>query len=98
ARAILKDTPILILDEATSALDSESEKVVQDALFNLMANRTTFIIAHRLSTIKGADKIVVLNKGEIVEYGEHDYLLNHNGLYKRFYDMQFMEQGIGHRA
>ncbi len=91
ARAILKDAPVLILDEATSALDSESERLVQNALLNLMANRTTFVIAHRLSTIKHADKIVVLNKGEIVEYGEHDYLINNNGLYKRYYDMQFME-------
>ena len=71
ARAILKDAPILILDEATSALDSESEKLVKQALDELMKNRTTFIIAHRLSTIREADAILVINKGKIVEQGTH---------------------------
>jgi len=89
ARAILKDAPILILDEATSALDTESEQMVQKALENLMANRTTFVIAHRLSTIFRADKIVVMENGEIRESGTHSELLEHEGLYKRLYDMQF---------
>jgi len=89
ARAILKDAPILILDEATSALDTESEQMVQKALENLMANRTTFVIAHRLSTIFRADKIVVMENGEILESGTHAELLEHDGLYKRLYDMQF---------
>jgi subfamily B ATP-binding cassette protein MsbA len=89
ARAILKDAPILILDEATSALDTESEQMVQYALNNLMANRTTFVIAHRLSTILHADKIVVLENGEIVESGRHDQLLALGGVYKKLYDMQF---------
>jgi len=89
ARAILKDTPILILDEATSALDTESEQMVQQALENLMANRTTFVIAHRLSTIFRADKIIVMENGEIRESGTHDELLGQAGLYKRLYDMQF---------
>lgn len=89
ARAILKDAPILILDEATSALDTESEQMVQKALENLMANRTTFVIAHRLSTIFRADKIIVMENGEIRESGTHGELLEHAGLYKRLYDMQF---------
>ena len=92
ARAILKDTPILILDEATSALDTESEHMVQQALNNLMANRTTFVIAHRLSTILHADRIVVLEKGEIVEMGSHGELLDQDGVYRRLYDMQFMHR------
>jgi subfamily B ATP-binding cassette protein MsbA len=91
ARAILKDAPILILDEATSALDTESEQMVQNALNNLMANRTTFVIAHRLSTILHADKIVVLDKGEIVEVGNHETLLSHGGIYARLHDMQFQD-------
>jgi subfamily B ATP-binding cassette protein MsbA len=89
ARAILKDAPILILDEATSALDTESEQMVQNALNNLMANRTTFVIAHRLSTILNADKIVVIDQGMIAEEGNHEQLLGQAGLYKKLYDMQF---------
>jgi len=88
ARAILRDAPILILDEATSALDSESEKLVQQALGNLMQDRTTFVIAHRLSTIRSADLIVVLDKGRIVESGTHDGLLEANGVYSRFFRLQ----------
>ena len=89
ARAILRDAPILLLDEATSALDTESEAMVQQALGNLMVNRTTFVIAHRLSTIMHADRILVLDKGEIVQSGSHDELLHQGGLYKRLYDTQF---------
>jgi len=89
ARAILKDAPVLILDEATSALDTESEQMVQNALNNLMANRTTFVIAHRLSTIIHADRIVVLENGEVVETGRHAELLARGGVYKKLYDMQF---------
>lgn len=91
ARAILRDAPILMLDEATSALDTESEAMVQQALGNLMQNRTTLVIAHRLSTIMHADQILVLDRGEIVESGRHHELLDHDGLYKRLYDAQFME-------
>ena len=90
ARAMLKDSPIVILDEATSALDNKSEAIVQKALDNLMQNKTVFVIAHRLSTIKNADKIAVINEGELVELGTHDELLqNENGFYKRLYEMQF---------
>ena len=88
ARAILKNPPILILDEATSALDTESERLVQEALENLMRNRTTIVIAHRLSTIRNADEICVMHEGEIVERGRHEELLNLNGYYKRLCDMQ----------
>jgi ATP-binding cassette, subfamily B, bacterial MsbA len=88
ARAVLKNPPILILDEATSALDTESERLVQDALNNLMRNRTSIIIAHRLSTIQHADEIIVMQKGEIIERGTHNHLLAKNGAYKRLYDMQ----------
>ena len=91
ARAILRNAPILILDEATSALDSESERLVQDALHNLMEHRTTFVIAHRLSTIKHADRIIVIDKGEIVESGNHDQLLAQCGLYQKYYEMQFID-------
>jgi subfamily B ATP-binding cassette protein MsbA len=88
ARAVLANPPIMILDEATSALDTESEKLVQDALNKLMENRTSIIIAHRLSTIQHADKIVVIDNGQIIEEGRHTELLAHNGLYRRLIDMQ----------
>jgi subfamily B ATP-binding cassette protein MsbA len=89
ARAIYKDAPILILDEATSALDNESERAVQAALDTLMAGRTTFVIAHRLSTIEGADLIVVMEHGRIVEQGTHDELLARSGMYANLYRLQF---------
>lgn len=88
ARAILKNPPILILDEATSALDTESERLVQDALINLMKNRTSIVIAHRLSTIQHADSIIVLKNGKISEQGTHSELINLNGVYKKLHDMQ----------
>jgi ABC-type multidrug transport system fused ATPase/permease subunit len=87
ARAILKDSPILILDEATSALDTESEYKIQEALNTLMANRTTFIIAHRLSTIKNADMIFVMDKGQIVETGDHEQLIDQKGAYYQLYQL-----------
>jgi subfamily B ATP-binding cassette protein MsbA len=92
ARAILRDSPILILDEATSALDSESEMLVQDALSNLMRNRTSFIIAHRLSTVRRADAIIVIEQGTVVEAGTHEELLAAGGVYARLYDMQLQEE------
>ena len=91
ARALIKNPEIMILDEATSALDSESEKLVQDALDSLMEGRTTFVIAHRLSTIVRADKIIVMDNGEIKEMGTHSKLIAMNGIYKNLYDIQFNE-------
>ncbi|WP_092210538.1 ABC transporter ATP-binding protein [Desulfoluna spongiiphila] len=98
ARALLKDAPILLLDEATSALDTEAEKVVQDALENLMKGRTTFVIAHRLSTIQHADRILVVSKGEIVEEGRHDDLLARDGEYARLHTMQFSRRRAGEKT
>jgi len=92
ARALLKNPPILILDEATSALDSESEKLIQTALANVMKDRTTFIIAHRLSTVRSADRIFVIDKGRIAEIGNHAQLLRKKGIYKKLYDLQFLEE------
>ncbi len=93
ARAIIKNTPIVILDEATSALDNKSEAIVQKALDNLMKNKTVIVIAHRLSTIQNADRIAVLNEGELVETGTHEELMNiENGQYKALYEMQFKKQ------
>ncbi|MFY0713108.1 ABC transporter ATP-binding protein [Seonamhaeicola sp. NFXS20] len=91
ARAVLKSPPIMVLDEATSALDTESERLVQVALENMMKNRTSIVIAHRLSTIQNADEIVVLNKGEIVEQGKHNQLIAKNGTYKKLVDMQSLD-------
>jgi subfamily B ATP-binding cassette protein MsbA len=88
ARAVMKNPPILILDEATSALDTESERLVQDALTKLMANRTSIVIAHRLSTIQNADEIVVINDGEIVEQGTHNDLFQLEGHYYKLHEMQ----------
>lgn len=96
ARALLKDPPILIFDEATSALDTESEMLVQEAIQNLLHHRTAVVIAHRLSTIQQADRIVVMDKGRIVESGSHDELLSlKNGLYHRLYTIQSRAQTEG---
>jgi subfamily B ATP-binding cassette protein MsbA len=92
ARAVLADSPVLILDEATSALDTESERLVQEALNNLMQHRTTIVIAHRLSTVRRADMIVVMERGRIVETGTHTGLLQYGGAYRRLYEMQFAEE------
>ena len=88
ARAVVKNPPILILDEATSSLDTESERLVQDAINNMMQNRTSIVIAHRLSTIRHADEIIVLQKGKIVERGTHEELINQNGFYRKLVEMQ----------
>jgi subfamily B ATP-binding cassette protein MsbA len=90
ARALLKNSPILILDEATSSLDTESELLVQEALANLMKDRTSFVIAHRLSTVRKADAIVVMDRGRIVDIGRHDELLARGGLYTRLHDLQLV--------
>ncbi len=92
ARAFVKNAPVVILDEATSALDNKSERVVQEALDNLMKNRTVIVIAHRLSTVQNADKIVVINDGQIVEQGKHEDLLKLNGAYAALYSMQFKDK------
>lgn len=94
ARAILKNPPILILDEATSALDTESEYLVQQALTNLIKDRTTFVIAHRLSTVQNADKIYVIDNGGIAECGKHEELLRSSTIYKKLYDMQFKNNAV----
>ncbi len=92
ARAVLVDAPVLILDEATSALDTESERFIKKALANLMEDRTSIVIAHRLSTVRRADKIIVLQKGEIIETGTHEELLQNDGVYKKLYELQFAEE------
>jgi ABC-type multidrug transport system fused ATPase/permease subunit len=97
ARALLKDAPILILDEATASVDTATERLIQEALERLMANRTSFVIAHRLSTIRRADQILVMRHGEVVERGTHDDLLRQDGLYAklaRIQDVQFVEEGF----
>jgi subfamily B ATP-binding cassette protein MsbA len=98
ARALLRNPPILILDEATSSLDMESERMVQMALANLMQGRTTFVIAHRLSTVQRADRIVVLERGRVIEVGRHDALLAANGAYSRLYQMQFQDDAVEESA
>jgi subfamily B ATP-binding cassette protein MsbA len=91
ARALLKNPQILIFDEATSALDTESELLVQEAIDRLMSNRTVLVIAHRLSTIKNADRIIVIDKGRIIESGAHDQLMADKRMYHRLYQMQFRD-------
>ena len=92
ARALLKDAPILVLDEATSALDTQSERLVQRALSNLMQGRTTIVIAHRLTTVHSADKIVVLDRGRVVDAGTHDELMSRGGIYRDLYELQFSDE------
>ena len=91
ARALLRDTPVLLLDEATSALDAQSEKVVQSALDRLSGGRTTLVIAHRLSTIRNADKIIVMERGAVVDEGTHEELLERGGIYSDLYRLQFQD-------
>jgi subfamily B ATP-binding cassette protein MsbA len=98
ARALLKDAPILILDEATSSLDAESEKLVQEALDNLITQRTVLVIAHRLSTVRRADRIAVLVNGTIVEQGSHEELMARPSEYNRLYTLQLLEQEVGGRG
>ena len=86
---MVKNPELLIFDEATSALDNESEKIVQQAIDNAMENRTALVVAHRLSTIKNADKIIVMERGNVMESGNHQELLEKNGVYKMLYDIQF---------
>lgn len=97
ARALLKNPPLLILDEATSALDTESERLIQMALANVMKDRTTLVIAHRISTIRNADKIYVVDNGRIAESGNHDELYKQNGIYRKLYDLQFPEEEEANR-
>ncbi len=92
ARVLLRDPRILILDEATSALDSQSERLIQDATEKLMENRTAIVIAHRLSTVVNADRILVMDKGRIVDSGRHEELLAREGLYRDLYQLQFEER------
>jgi ABC-type multidrug transport system fused ATPase/permease subunit len=97
ARALLKNAPILILDEATASVDTATEKLIQEALERLMANRTSFVIAHRLSTIRGADQILVMLHGEIAERGAHEELIEQNGLYAKLSRIQnttFIEESF----
>jgi subfamily B ATP-binding cassette protein MsbA len=93
ARAIIRDTPILIMDEPSSGLDSASEKIVFEALERLMKGKTTLVVAHRLATVQRADMIMVLDQGRIVESGKHQQLLKHGGLYARLHELQFSPQG-----
>ena len=88
ARAILKESPIILLDEATSSLDADSEEIVQNAILNLTKNKTTLVIAHRLSTIHKADKIFVLREGQIIDEGNHDFLIKNSNEYKSLYEKQ----------
>ncbi|MEN9394163.1 MAG: hypothetical protein RL362_384, partial [Bacteroidota bacterium] len=90
ARAVYKNPPLLILDEATSALDTQSEQVVQEAINNMMQDRTSVVIAHRLSTVQKADRIIVMDKGEIVQEGTHEVLMQQEGLYKTLVELQEM--------
>jgi ABC-type multidrug transport system fused ATPase/permease subunit len=97
ARAFIKDAPILILDEPTSSIDSKTEATILDSLERLMAGRTSFTIAHRLSTIRHADKIVVIDRGRVVEQGTHDELLGREGMYRQLHDAQTRRRRVGHK-